>query len=165
DDIENVLGITPVPVVWPVGDAGNLRGLVEASDTEQMRRFTRVPGGTHKAEEEKLTADQAAEQEGEVWQTALEEMELVLSSGPGWDEEEFRAGRITPVFFGAALTNIGVGLLLDAVVDLAPAPGPRPLATRHTREAPAAIPAAACLTASSAGSSEYFRTSAAEPTR
>jgi len=60
-------------------------------------------------------------------------MELVLSSGPGWDEEEFRAGRITPVFFGAALTNIGVGLLLDAVVDLAPAPGPRPLATTGTR--------------------------------
>ena len=133
DDIQNILDITPVPVVWPVGNAGNLRGLVEASNPEQMRRFTRVPGGTHKAEEEKLTADQAAEQEGEVWQTALEEMELVLSSGPGWDEEEFRAGRITPVFFGAALTNIGVGLLLDAVVDLAPAPGPRPLATTGTR--------------------------------
>jgi peptide chain release factor 3 len=133
DDIQNILDITPVPVVWPVGNAGNLRGLVEASNPEQMRRFTRVPGGTHKAEEEKLTADQAAEQEGELWQTALEEMELVLSSGPGWDEEEFRAGRITPVFFGAALTNIGVGLLLDAVVDLAPAPGPRPLATTGTR--------------------------------
>ena len=133
DDIQNILDITPVPVVWPVGNAGDLRGLVEASNPEQMRRFTRVPGGTHKAEEEKLTADQAAEQEGEVWQTALEEMELVLSSGPGWDEEEFRAGRITPVFFGAALTNIGVGLLLDAVVDLAPAPGPRPLATTGTR--------------------------------
>ena len=133
DDIQNILDITPVPVVWPVGDAGNLRGLVEAGNPEQMRRFTRVPGGTHKAEEEKLTADQAVEQEGEVWQTALEEMELVLSSGPGWDEEAFRAGKITPVFFGAALTNIGVGLLLDAVVDLAPAPGPRPLATTGTR--------------------------------
>jgi peptide chain release factor 3 len=128
DDIESVLGITPVPVVWPVGNAGNLRGLVQASDTEQMLRFTRVPGGTHKAVEERLTAEQAAEEEGEVWQTALEEMELVLSSGPGWDEEAFRAGKISPVFFGAALTNIGVGLLLDAVVDLAPEPGPRPLA-------------------------------------
>ena len=128
DDIENVLGITPVPMVWPVGNAGNLRGLVQAENTEQMLRFTRVPGGTHKAVEEQLTAEQAAAEEGELWQNALEELELVLSSGPGWDAEAFRAGKISPVFFGAALTNIGVGLLLDAVVDLAPEPGPRPLA-------------------------------------
>jgi peptide chain release factor 3 len=134
DDIENVLGITPVPVVWPVGNAGNLRGLVQASDTETMLRFTRVPGGTHKAVEEQLTAERATEEEGEVWQTALEELELVLSSGPGWDPEAFRAGKISPVFFGAALTNIGVGLLLDAVVDLAPSPGPRPLAKGGERE-------------------------------
>ncbi|MEY9963540.1 peptide chain release factor 3 [Streptacidiphilus sp. MAP12-16] len=134
DDIQNVLDITPVPVVWPVGNAGNLRGLVQASDTEQMLRFTRVPGGTHKAVEERLTHEQAEAEEGEVWQTALEELELVLSSGPGWDEEAFRAGKISPVFFGAALTNIGVGLLLDAVVDIAPPPGPRPLAKGGERE-------------------------------
>ncbi|MEZ0093800.1 peptide chain release factor 3 [Streptacidiphilus sp. EB129] len=132
DDIETVLGITPVPVVWPVGNAGNLRGLVQASDTEQMLRFTRVPGGTHKAVEERLTSEQATAEEGGLWETALEELELVLSSGPGWDPEAFRAGKISPVFFGAALTNIGVGLLLDAVVDLAPAPGPRPLAAPAT---------------------------------
>ena len=33
--------------------------------------------------------------------------------------------RSTPVFFGSALTNFGVRLLLDAVVDLAPSPEPR----------------------------------------
>ncbi|WP_225447809.1 peptide chain release factor 3 [Streptacidiphilus sp. P02-A3a] len=133
EDIENILGITPVPMVWPVGAAGNLRGLVRAGDTEQMLRFTRVPGGTHKAVEERLTAEQAAAEEGPLWETALEELELVLSSGPGWDPEAFRAGKISPVFFGAALTNIGVGLLLDAVVDLAPEPGPRPLAAGGAR--------------------------------
>ncbi|WP_055589656.1 peptide chain release factor 3 [Peterkaempfera griseoplana] len=134
EDIETHLGITPVPVVWPVGNAGNLRGLVQAEDTEQMLRYTKVPAGTHAALEERLTSEQAAEQEGEAWETALEELELVLSSGPGYDQEAFEAGKISPVFFGAALTNIGVKLLLDAMVDLAPAPGPRPLANGGSRD-------------------------------
>lgn len=117
-----------------MGSAGNLRGLVETGNTEQMLRYTKVPAGTHAALEEQLTSEKAAEQEGEAWTTALEELELVLSSGPGYDQEAFEAGRISPVFFGAALTNIGVKLLLDAVVDLAPAPGPRPLAKGGSRE-------------------------------
>ena len=37
-----------------------------------------------------------------------------------------RPGTVTPVFFGSAVSNFGVGLLLDALVDLAPAPAPRP---------------------------------------
>ncbi|MFE0459542.1 peptide chain release factor 3 [Kitasatospora sp. NPDC058965] len=134
EDIENHLGITPVPVVWPVGVAGNLRGLVEAENTEQFRRYTKVPAGTHAAIEELLSAEEATEQEGEDWTNALEELELVLASGPGYDQEAFEAGKITPVFFGAALTNIGVKLLLDAVVDLAPAPAARPLANGERRE-------------------------------
>jgi peptide chain release factor 3 len=134
DDIENHLGITPVPVVWPVGNAGNLRGLVQAADPEHMLRYTKVPAGTHIALEERLTADEAGEQEGDHWENALLEMELVLSSGPGYDQQAFEEGKISPVFFGAALTNIGVKLLLDAVVDLAPAPGPRPLAKGGERE-------------------------------
>ena len=141
DDIETHLGITPVPVVWPVGDAGNLRGLVQADNTEQMLRFTKVPAGTHAAIEETLTAEQASEQEGETWENALEELELVLSSGPGYDQEAFEAGKISPVFFGAALTNIGVKLLLDAVVDLAPHPArarsPRAAPVRWSPSSPA----------------------------
>ncbi|WP_035841887.1 peptide chain release factor 3 [Kitasatospora azatica] len=134
DDIETILGITPVPMVWPVGTAGNLRGVVRAEDTDHMLRYTKVPSGTHAALEETLTAAEAAEQEGELWETALEELELVLSSGPGYDQEAFEAGKISPVYFGAALTNIGVKLLLDAVVELAPAPSPRPLAAGGARE-------------------------------
>ena len=32
---------------------------------------------------------------------------------------------MTPVFFGSALTNFGVRLLLDAVIDYVPPPSPR----------------------------------------
>jgi peptide chain release factor 3 len=41
------------------------------------------------------------------------------------DMPSFLAGESTPVFAGSALTNFGVRHLLDAIVDLAPAPSPR----------------------------------------
>ncbi|MEZ0064738.1 peptide chain release factor 3 [Streptacidiphilus sp. MAP12-20] len=133
DDIQNILEITPVPQVWPVGGAGNMRGLVQADNTEEFLRYTRVPGGTHEAEEERMDATRAEAEQGELWGTALEELELALDAGPGWDPQAFREGKITPVFFGSALTNIGVRLLLDSVVDLAPSPDARELAKGGTR--------------------------------
>ena len=39
--------------------------------------------------------------------------------------ELFLAGEQSPVFVGSAITNFGVGLLLDGIVDLAPPPSPR----------------------------------------
>ncbi len=46
-------------------------------------------------------------------------------SGPTSTRRPSWPGESTPTFFGSALTNFGVRLLLDAVVDLAPAPAPR----------------------------------------
>ncbi|CPU67132.1 Uncharacterised protein [Mycobacteroides abscessus] len=43
--------------------------------------------------------------------------------------------------------------------------GPRPLATRHTRDAPASMPARAAPSASGARSHVYRRISAADPSR
>jgi peptide chain release factor 3 len=47
---------------------------------------------------------------------------LWLAWGAYVDPESFLAGKSSPVLFGAALTNFGVGQLLEAVVGLAPAP-------------------------------------------
>src|SRR5207344_125466 len=38
----------------------------------------------------------------------------------------FLAGKTTPTFVGSAMTNFGVGKLLDGVIDLVPPAGPRP---------------------------------------
>ena len=53
------------------------------------------------------------------------ELDLLDAVGADLDTKAFLAGEVTPVFFGSALTNFGVGMLLDAVVDLVPAPTPR----------------------------------------
>jgi len=127
DEIEREFKLKPTPVTWPVGIAGELHGLVDVRDPGHMLRYTRTPGGAKEAGEEILTAAQAAETAGPEWEQACEELDLLRETGGVHDQGEFLAGKATPVFFGAAVSNIGVRLLLDAVVDLAPAPGPRPL--------------------------------------
>ncbi|MCX4549753.1 peptide chain release factor 3 [Streptomyces sp. NBC_01387] len=133
DEIQREFGLRPTPVIWPVGTAGDMRGLVDAREPDRMLRYTRTPGGAHQAVEEMIPAERAAAEEGEYWEQASEELQLLQLEGAEFDRDSFLAGTSTPVFFGAAVSNIGVRLLLDALVDLAPAPGARELEGGGTR--------------------------------
>jgi peptide chain release factor 3 len=125
DEVEQRIGLRPMPITWPVGVAGHLRGMVERRDNT-MVRYERTAHGASRATEEVLDAERAAAEEGDDWTTAQEELGLLDEIGSGFDRAAFEAGTATPVMFGAALPNIGVGRLLDALVDLAPSPTPRP---------------------------------------
>ncbi len=124
DEIETRIGLRPTPLLWPVGIAGDFRGLLDRS-TGAYIRFTRTAGGATIAPEELLDADAAAAREGVDWTNAVEESELLSISGADHDEQEFLAGRTSPVIFGSAVLNFGVRQLLDTLVDLAPPPGAR----------------------------------------
>ncbi|MEU7317211.1 peptide chain release factor 3 [Streptomyces sp. NPDC007083] len=133
DEIEREFRIRPTPLTWPVGPAGYMRGLMDVRDPAHMLRYIRSPGGTKEATEELVPTERAAFEEGADFEQATEELELLRADGAEFDQAAFLAGRSTPVFFGAAVSNIGVRLLLDAVVDLAPPPGPRELEGGGTR--------------------------------
>ncbi|MEX2294060.1 MAG: peptide chain release factor 3 [Acidimicrobiales bacterium] len=124
DQIEKQLSIVPTPVTWPVGLPGDFRGVVDRR-TGQYIRFTRTARGATEAGEELLAAEAAAELEGPSWAVAADELSLLDEVGAHAEIDRFHKGEITPVFFGSALTNFGVRLLLDAVIDLAPSPVPR----------------------------------------
>ena len=132
DHVESVLGIAPVAATWPVGIPGDFRGVVDRS-TGTFHRFTRTAGGATAAPEELLTPEQALAREGDAWSTAQEELELLDAAGSQFDAEAFARGACTPVFFGSAVSNFGVRLLLEAVERLAPAPRPRPTLDGSTR--------------------------------
>jgi peptide chain release factor 3 len=125
DEVERLLDIKTTPITWPVGIPGDFRGVIDRR-TGEYTRFTRVARGATEAPEELVSADRAAAEEGSAWTRAIEEQELLDMTGAEHDDETFRAGMTTPVFFGSALTNFGVRILLDAVIDLAPAPADRP---------------------------------------
>ena len=125
DEIETRLDLHPVPVNWPVGIAGDFRGLLDRR-TGDFVRYGRTAHGAAEATEEVVPAGLALEQEGDAWKVAADEAALLDELAGSVDLELFRAGEQTPVFVGSALTNFGVGMLLDGIVSLAPAPAPRP---------------------------------------
>jgi peptide chain release factor 3 len=125
DEIEQRIGLRPTPVNWPVGIAGDFRGLIERA-TGEYTAYTRRPGGAERALEEVFKdPEEARAREGAVYDAAEEELELLTEIGAEIDMPSFLAGESSPVLFGAALPNFGVRRLLDAMVDLAPAPAPR----------------------------------------
>ena len=124
DEIEQQIGLIPTPVTWPVGIPGDFRGVLDRR-TDRFVRFTRTARGATAAAEEDVDAARAAEEEGASWAAAQEQLELLDAVGADLDVDAFLSGVTTPVFFGSALTNFGVRILLDAVVDLAPAPSAR----------------------------------------
>jgi peptide chain release factor 3 len=92
----------------------------------QFVRFTRTARGATEAPEEIVEPDRAEREEGASWTSAAEEAELLGTMGLDFDMELFLGGEMSPTFFGSALTNFGVRLLLDAIIDLAPPPTARP---------------------------------------
>src|SRR5262245_61309210 len=124
DDIEKRLDLQPVPVTWPVGIAGDFRGLIDRR-TGRFVRYGRTAHGAAEASEEILDAERAEAAEGDAYRVAADDVALLDEVSGDVDIDLFLAGEQSPVFVGSALTNFGVGLLLDGIVELAPSPSPR----------------------------------------
>ncbi len=130
DEIERELGMTVVPFTWPVG-MGKLFGGVLDLRKDQMRVFS--PGEDRVGVEDEIIdamfdggGNPALRSRfGSAYEQASGEVELVREAAPAFDEAEFLAGRQTPMFFGSAINNFGVQEVLDALVNLAPPPGPK----------------------------------------
>ena len=127
DEVERVLGIACAPVTWPIGMGSRLKGVVhllsgEVHLYEPGRNFTRQDSTIfasldHLELERRIGAGMLAE--------LRDELELVQGASHPFDREAYLAGKQTPVFFGSAVNNFGVQLLLDFFVEHAPSPRPR----------------------------------------
>jgi peptide chain release factor 3 len=124
DDIREQIGVEPTPVTWPVGEPGDFRGVIDRRD-RTFHRFARTARGATVAQEEVSTLAVGASSEDATLQRALDEVSLLDASGLALDRDSFLSGETTPVFFGSAISNFGIRLLLDALVELAPPPAAR----------------------------------------
>src|SRR6478735_6292939 len=122
DEIHARIGLRPTPLTWPVGIAGDFKGVLDRR-TGNFIRFTRTAGGATAAPEEHIAAADAHSAAGVDWDTAAEESELLAADGSDYDREQFLGGASTPVLFTSAALNFGVNQLLDVLVDIAPPPG------------------------------------------
>ena len=128
DEIVNEIQLQPTPLFWPVGEAGDFRGLARINDdgeAEEYIHFLRTAGGSTIAPEEHYTPEQAAEREADVWDTAAEEVELLAADGALHDQDLFLECTTSPLIFASAMLNFGVHQILDTLCALAPAPAGR----------------------------------------
>lgn len=122
DDLEKQLGIVATPVTWPVGMGPDFAGVIDRRQGG-IWRYERTSHGAKRSDEAEMDSS-ILDELGQVAITATGEVDLLDAVGADHDQKRFLAGETTPVFFGSALWNFGVRLLLDALVDLAPAPSP-----------------------------------------
>jgi peptide chain release factor 3 len=127
DELERVLGIHAYPVNWPLGDGVDFRGVFDRR-TRLVHFFDRVPGGEYRAPVSVHGLSDAVVREAmspDTYHKAVEELAMLEGAGAAFDHPAVLAGKLTPVFFGSAVNNFGVQLLLDAFLELAPSPRPR----------------------------------------
>ena len=128
DEIEQVLGLQTYAVTWPIGMGDRFRGVFDRRK-RQFHLFERTAHGSREAgvtvvdlgdpRIEELLGDQ------DLYYQFKEELEMIEEIGPELDLEAVHAGKMTPVFFGSAMTNFGVQLFLDAFLDYALKPSSR----------------------------------------
>ncbi len=134
DEVESVLGIQCAPVTWPIGMGQRLKGVVHLVDNEVHlfepgKNFTRQDSTILKLDDPELERRLGAARLAEL----RDELELVQGASHAFDAQAYREGKQTPVFFGSAVNNFGVQLLLDFFVEHAPSPKPRAATTRDVQ--------------------------------
>ncbi len=127
DELEKVLGIGAFPVTWPLGSGQDFKGVYDRL-AHKLFRFERTEHNQHRAPFSVSGPDDPGlrdQLDPTVYDTWRQEIEMLTIAGEQFDDAAVLAGRITPVFFGSAMTNFGVQLLLDYFVSHGAPPMPR----------------------------------------
>ena len=114
---------------WPVGNADEFRGVYDIQ-RQTLHLYEREAQGQYRAPVDISALDdpEARERDRRAASTRISASRSMSSASAGtqFDVDEYLAGLQTPVFFGSALTNFGLEPFLQALVELAPPPRPRP---------------------------------------
>jgi peptide chain release factor 3 len=124
DEIESKLNIKVRPLAWPIGDGDEFKGvynifkhelsLFQANKTKISDELIKFEDLSYPQLDEIIGEDSAQELRDEV--------ELVDGVYEEFNNEDYLAGKVAPVFFGSAVNNFGVRELLDAFIEISPSP-------------------------------------------
>lgn len=131
DEIEKILNIRCAPITWPIGMGKQFKGiyhfiedkiyLYESGKGERIQEYS-VIAGLNNPQLDAVLGDETA--------AFREEIEWIKGAGHSFNQEEYLAGKLTPVFFGSALNNFGVDQLLTGFIKYSPDVQPRISETR-----------------------------------
>ena len=132
DQLEKEFGIGTYPVNWPIGSGVDFKGVFDR-DRRQIMTFNEFHRGQDKlkAIECDITdTEKLDELIGEYSRRDLvDQIELLDGASFDFDIDQVRCGKLTPVFFGSALTNFGVEPFLENFLKMTTAP-----LARNTKE-------------------------------
>lgn len=127
DEIEERLGLKTYATNLPIGDGTEFVGLLDRAGGA-LHRFERVSGGRFRAPVSIGGLDDPTLREAvpaTILDSLIETDALLDAAGGRLDAEAIARGELTPVFFGSAINNFGVQLLLDGLLRYAAPPQPR----------------------------------------
>jgi peptide chain release factor 3 len=126
DQIETVLGIRTCPVNWPIGSGKSFRGVYDRSQ-ETITRFIAADNAQKVKSISIKLGDKNVDEmiTKENHDILMEGIELLDGASDEFDLDKIREGKLSPVFFGSALTNFGVEPFLEKFLEMTTSPLPR----------------------------------------
>jgi peptide chain release factor 3 len=127
-EIEETLAIDVTPASWPIGSGRDFLGcydllgdrlvLMDRTQGDRVSEGIECKGLDDPKLDDLLPAYAVAK--------LREDVEMARGLCPEFDLDSYRAGHLTPVYFGSAINNFGVQELLKGLAELAPPPRPQP---------------------------------------
>lgn len=124
DDIESVLGIRTTLMNIPISSGKDFRGVYNRN-TKKVTLYKAAFAGTKELEKEELDIEDSSIKEligSSNYEKLLEDIELFDGASEEFDKEKILNGKLSPVFFGSALTNFGIDIFLKSFLDISSAP-------------------------------------------
>ena len=142
DSIKTRLGVKATAIQWPIGAESEFDGIIDLvtmkayhydGKPEENPEEIEIPADLKDIAEEKRIAmiEDAAEFDEELMEKYLEGAEISVDLIKRAIRKGVLAVKMFPVMCGTALGNIGVKLMLDAVIDYLPAPTDIPSIKGH----------------------------------
>ncbi|MBR0820732.1 peptide chain release factor 3 [Bradyrhizobium liaoningense] len=120
DEIEKTLALDTTPMTWPVGRGRDFLGTYDVVNGG-VRLLD--GGGAKTGAAQQIEIAELAKLNANLDVGAVkDELELVTEASKPFELGAFREGHLTPVYFGSALRNFGVGDLLEGLGKFAPEP-------------------------------------------
>ena len=128
EELEKEFGIGTYPVNWPIGCGVDFKGVFDR-DRREILAFNEFHNGQNKLATIKCDITDTARLDellGPYQRQALvDDIELLDGASYEFDLEKVRHGKLSPVFFGSALTNFGVETFLENFLQMTTPPLPR----------------------------------------
>ncbi len=128
EEIEQELGIKTCAINWPIGSGKEFKGVYEREKHEVIQFSFGKRGAKEQAQTVEVDVNDPALADligQEHYEKLKEDVELLDGASEEFDLEAVRAGKLSPVCFGSALTNFGVEPFLEHFLEMTTSPLPR----------------------------------------